>query len=270
MASDILRQLADHARQRVREDQRVVPPEEMREAARALGQGGGARFEAALRREGLSFICEIKRASPSKGLIAPSFPYLEIAGDYARAGADCISCLTEPKWFLGSDEIFRSVRQAVAVPMIRKDFTVDEYQIDQARVMGADAVLLICALLDTPTLARYLDRCEELGLSALAETHNAAEIDSALAAGARLIGVNNRNLKDFSVDFSNAARLRDRIPPECTFVAESGVRGPEDVRMLRRIGADAALIGEALMRAGDRPAFLRELREASRKEEDPV
>ncbi len=241
----------------------------MADTARSLGTGGGQRFEEALRRPGLSLICEIKRASPSKGLISPVFPYLRIAGDYAQAGADCISCLTEPKWFLGSDEIFRRVRRRVSTPMIRKDFTVDEYQIDQARVLGADAVLLICALLDTKTLARYLEKCEELGLAALTETHNEAEIASALSAGARLIGVNNRNLKNFTVDFSNAARLRDKIPPDRLFVAESGVKTPEDARSLRRIGADAALVGEALMRARDRAAFLKAMRAEAEKEDNP-
>ncbi len=260
MAATILQQLAEHARLRVLEDQRLLSREEMRQTALSLGKGGGERFEEALKKPGLSLICEIKRASPSRGLISPDFPYLTIAGEYARAGADCISCLTEPKWFLGSDEIFRKIRRKVKTPMIRKDFTVDEYQIDQARVMGADAVLLICSLLDFRTLSRFLSHSEALGLAALTETHNEEEIDMALAAGARLIGVNNRNLKDFTVDFSNAARLRDRIPPDRVFIAESGVKTPGDARRLREIGADAALIGEALMRAPDRAAFLKEIR----------
>ncbi len=266
MAADILRQLADYARLRVLKDQETFSREEMRERAMSLGRGSGVRFEEALKRPGLSFICEIKRASPSKGLISPDFPYLTIAGEYASAGADCISCLTEPKWFLGSDEIFREIRRRVDTPMIRKDFTVDEYQIYQARVMGADAVLLICSLLEERTLSRYLDLCGELGLCALTETHSEAEIDMALSAGARLIGVNNRNLKDFTVDFSNAARLRDRIPPDRLFIAESGVKTAADAVRLREIRADAALIGEALMRSPDRPAFLRELRAKTRKE----
>ncbi len=260
MAATILQQLADHARLRVLEDQRLLSREEMRETALNMGKGGGPRFEKALKRPRLSLICEIKRASPSRGLISPDFPYLAIAGEYERAGADCISCLTEPKWFLGSDEIFRKIRRKIQVPMIRKDFTVDEYQIDQARILGADAVLLICSLLDFRTLSRFLAHCEALGLAALTETHNEAEIDMALKAGARLIGVNNRNLKDFTVDFSNAARLRDLIPPDRVFIAESGVKTPGDACRLREIGADAALIGEALMRAPDRAAFLKEIR----------
>lgn len=186
--------------------------------------------------------------------------YLDIACDYEAAGADCISCLTEPKWFLGSDDIFREIRAAVSTPMLRKDFTVSDYQLYQSRLMGADCVLLICALLDTKTLAQYLAVCDELGLSALVETHDADEIRSAVAAGAKIIGVNNRNLKDFSVDFSNAARLRDRIPPEAVYVAESGVQSTQDVAALRSIGADAVLIGETLMRAPDKARRLAELR----------
>lgn len=260
----ILDQLAAHARQRVAADREALPLEALKELALQGGPAKGDDFLAALKQPGMRFICEVKRASPSKGIIAQDFPYLDIARDYERAGADCISCLTEPKWFLGSDTIFQEIRQAVSTPMIRKDFTVDEYQIYQAKVMGANAVLLICALLDTPTIARYLDLCNQLGLAALVETHDEGEIASAVSAGAKLIGVNNRNLKDFSVDFSNAARLRDRIPPEAVYVAESGVKGPEDAAVLKAIGADAALVGEALMRAADKAAMLAALREAAK------
>ena len=260
----ILDTIAAYARERVARDKEKLPPEEMRELAAQGGPASGRAFQDALRRDGLSFLCEVKKASPSKGLISPDFPYLDIARAYEAAGADCISCLTEPKWFLGSDEIFQTIRQAVSTPMIRKDFTVDEYQIYQAKVMGANAVLLICALLDTQTIARYLSVCHDLGLAALVEAHDGAEIASAVSAGARIIGVNNRNLKDFSVDFSNAARLRDLIPPECVYVAESGVSSPEDAAALKAIGADAALVGEMLMRAQDKGAMLAALREAAR------
>lgn len=260
----ILDTIAAYARQRVAADAAKAPLVALQAQCAAAGRGSGATFEAALRQEGLRFICEVKKASPSKGVIAEHFPYLEIARDYEAAGADAISCLTEPKWFLGSDEIFTEIRQAVATPMLRKDFVVDEYQIYQARLMGANAVLLICALLDTPTLARHLALCDTLGLAALVEAHDEAEIASAVAAGARIIGVNNRNLKDFSVDFSNAARLREKIPPEVVYVAESGVQGPADAAVLKRIGADAALIGEALMRAPNKGALLARMREAAR------
>ncbi len=256
----ILDKLADLSRERVRADQAKISEAEMREQAQALGRGAGEAFSVALKRPGISFICEIKKASPSKGLISPDFPYMKIAADYERAGADCISCLTEPEYFLGSDQIFREIRAAVSLPMLRKDFTVSPYQLDQARVMGANAALLIVSLMDERTLGAYLEQCEELGIAALTETHDEAEIRTAVAAGAKIIGVNNRNLKDFTVDFDNAARLRDRIPADCVYVAESGVETPEDVERLRQIGADAALIGETLMRAADPAARLRELK----------
>ena len=258
----ILDELAAHARERVRQAKEKIPPEVLRQEALSLPKGD-FRFEHALRAPGLSFICEVKRASPSKGLIARDFPYRTIAREYEAAGADCISCLTEPRWFLGSDRIFREIRADVSVPMLRKDFTVDEYQLYEASCMGADAVLLICALLDTRMLARCLEICETLGLSALAEAHDEAEIRSAAEAGARVIGVNNRNLRDFSVDFSNAARLREKIPASVLFVAESGIRSAANVAELREAGADAALIGEALMRAQDKKAMLAQFREAA-------
>lgn len=258
----ILEELAEHARERVEKAKREKSLEQIREEALAL-PGGDLRFEKALRNQKMSFICEIKKASPSKGIISEKFPYLEIADDYERAGADCVSVLTEPKWFLGSDEIFRQVRERISLPMIRKDFTVDSYQIYEAKLLGADAVLLICALLDTEQIREYIGICDELGLTVLVETHNEEEIRSAVQAGARVIGVNNRNLKDFSVDFENAGRLRGKIPGEAVFVAESGVRSAEDVGDLRRIGADAVLIGEALMRAEDKKKTLAEYRSAA-------
>lgn len=251
----ILDELANHARERVEKAREEKSLEQIREEARALPKGD-FRFEKALQNQKMSFICEIKKASPSKGIISQEFPYLEIADDYEKAGADCVSVLTEPKWFLGSDEIFRQVRKRISLPMIRKDFTVDSYQIYEAKLLGADAVLLICALLDTEQIREYIGICDELGLTALVETHNEEEIQSAVQAGARVIGVNNRNLKDFSVDFENAKSLRAKIPKEAVFVAESGVSGAEDVRDLSRIGADAVLIGEALMRAEDKKETL--------------
>ncbi|MGN1015219.1 MAG: indole-3-glycerol phosphate synthase TrpC [Butyricicoccus sp.] len=259
----ILDQLADYARVRVARDREQTSLDALKELC--AGSTAPVRprfcFEDALRRDGLSFICEVKKASPSKGIISESFPYLDIARDYEQAGADCISCLTEPKWFLGSDKIFTDIRSSVKTPMIRKDFTVDEYQIYQAKRMGADAVLLICSILDTQTISRYLEICDTLGLSALVETHDEAEIQSAVSAGAKIIGVNNRNLKDFSVDFSNAARLRDNIPADCLYVAESGVKNQADVAALRQIGADAVLMGEVLMRADNKVELLARMRE---------
>lgn len=258
----ILDELAAHARERVAADREAVSLDLVKTGAQTLPKGDFP-FERALRGDGLSFICEIKRASPSRGMISPDFPYLNIAREYESAHADCISVLTEPKWFLGSDDIFRDVRVAVKTPIIRKDFVVDEYQIYQAKTMGADAVLLICAITNTKTLSRYIEICDSLGLSALVETHDAGEIESAVAVGARMIGVNNRNLRDFTVDFDNAARLRDRIPPSAIYVAESGVKTPADAAALRKIGANAALVGESLMRAEDKRAMLSAMREAA-------
>ena len=187
----ILDELAAHARERVLADSENMSLDILQAMCREKGRANGARFYDALKKDDLSFICEVKKASPSKGVIAQDFPYLDIARDYEAAGADCISCLTEPKWFWGSDDIFREIRAAVSTPMLRKDFTVSDYQLYQSRLMGADCVLLICALLDTKTLAQYLVVCDELGLSALVETHDADEICSAVAAGAKIIGVNS-------------------------------------------------------------------------------
>lgn len=258
----ILDELAARAKERVEAAKRKKPLDVLRAQALALPKGD-LRFEKALKQNRAALICELKKASPSKGVIDAEFDYLGIARDYQAGGADCISCLTEPKWFLGSDEIFQDLRRAVSLPMLRKDFTVDEYQLYESKLLGADAVLLICALLDTDTVARYLEICDTLGLSALAEAHDAGEIRSAVSAGARVIGVNNRNLKDFTVDFQNAGSLRRLIPDTALFVAESGVKTPADVAALRSIGADAVLVGEALMRAGDRQQLLRQFREAA-------
>ena len=253
---NILDQLADHARERVSLAKRNLPAETVRRSAHAFPKGNFA-LEEALRKPELSFLCECKKASPSKGLIAGDFPYLRIAKEYEAAGADAISVLTEPKWFLGSDSYLREIAEAVSIPCLRKDFTVDPYMIYEA---GAAAVLLICSILEQGQLEEYHGICEELGLSALVEAHDEREVRMALDAGARIIGVNNRNLKDFSVDTENSRRLRTMIPPEVLFVSESGVRDAGDVARLREIGADAVLVGEVLMRAEDKRRKLRELK----------
>ena len=259
MAENILEQLAAYARTRVEQAKAVRPLADVKAAALAQPKGNFA-FEKALAQPGVRFICECKRASPSKGLIAPVFPYLDIAKEYAAAGADAISVLTEPKWFLGSDEYLQQIAAAVPVPCLRKDFTVDEYMIYEAKLLGASAVLLICSLLDTETLHQYLGICDALGLSALVEAHDEQEIASAAAAGARVIGVNNRNLKNFTVDVTNSLALRQKAPPGVLFVAESGITSPSDVAALRAAGVDAVLVGEALMRAPDKAAALAALR----------
>lgn len=272
--STILDQLADYARYRVEQAKERKPLEEIREEALAasrkgvLNAGTSApdfpepfRFEKALAADGdIHFICECKKASPSKGLIAPDFPYLEIARQYEEAGASAISVLTEPKWFLGSTEYLREIAEEVTVPCLRKDFTVDPYMIYEAKLLGASAILLICAILDTGTLEEYLKVADSLGLSAIVEAHDEAEVASAVSAGARIIGVNNRNLKDFTVDIHNSIRLRSCAPAGTIFVAESGIRTPEDVEILRQNGVNAVLVGEQLMRAGSPKEELNRLR----------
>lgn len=255
----ILDQLADYARERVAAAKSVRPLEQVKAEALSLPKGDFA-FEKALRKEGVSFICECKKASPSKGLIAPDFPYLEIAKEYEAAGADCISVLTEPKWFLGSDEYLKEIASAVSIPCLRKDFTVVEYMIYEAKILGASAVLLICSILSEEQISEYIGICDELGLSALVETHDEEEVAVAVRAGARIVGVNNRNLKDFSVDTGNSARLKSLVGDDIIFVSESGVKDGNDVAELRKIGVDAVLVGEALMRASDKKAKLKELR----------
>ena len=263
MADNILHTIAEYAKVRVSEAKRKVPAELLKEQALSLCEKqplSGFPFEAALAKEGMSFICECKKASPSKGIIAEEFPYLEIAKDYERAGASCISVLTEPRWFLGSDTYLKEIAAAVSIPCIRKDFVVDEYMIYQARLLGADAVLLICSLLDEQTINRWIRLCDQLGLSALVEAHDETEIASAVRAGARIIGVNNRNLKDFSVDIHNSERLRKLVPDHILFVAESGIRTAEDIATLGQANVTGVLIGETLMRSPDKKKMLDELR----------
>jgi len=274
----ILDTITHATRKRVEAQKTKIPPEEMcrlaEEAIKFPSQGGVARsagvvsgasqkpFETALKKPGLSFICEIKKASPSSGIIAADFPYLDIARDYERAGADAISVLTEPVYFLGRSEYLKEIREHVSIPVLRKDFIIDDYQLYEARVIGADAVLLICALLDTKLLRRYLHVCDELGLSALVEAHDEAEVRSALSAGARIIGVNNRDLKTFEVDLSTCVKLRPIVPKNVLFVAESGIKTPEDIEILRNAGVDAVLIGETLMRRTDKKAVIKKLKGA--------
>ena len=259
---NILDQLAEKTRERIAEQKKQISPEKMHELAdKKAAESGVPSFLNALKKPGMSFICEVKKASPSKGLIAPDFPYLQIAKEYEAAGADAISCLTEPHWFLGSDEYLKEITAAVNIPVLRKDFTIDEYMVDQARVFGASAVLLICAILTPDEIKRYKARTEELGMNALIEAHNAEEIRAAISCGAKIIGVNNRNLKDFTVDTENTKRLIDLIPPETVFVSESGIKTASDVAQIAGLGADVVLIGETLMRAEDKKEKLKELKQ---------
>ena len=256
----ILDEIVKAARKRVGREKEQQGLEEMKKQALSMESRTGFPFEHMLHEGKLQFICEVKKASPSKGVIVEDFPYVDIAREYEQAGAGAVSVLTEPEFFQGSPRYLEEIQKQVRIPLLRKDFIIDPYQIYQAKVLGADALLLIVSILDQAAIREYLDICHSLGLSALVEAHDETEVEQALLAGARMIGVNNRNLKDFTVDTENSRRLRDMIPPEVLFVSESGISGPEDVARLSEIGADAALVGEALMRAEDKKRALSKLR----------
>ncbi|MFP3152881.1 indole-3-glycerol phosphate synthase TrpC [Lachnospiraceae bacterium ZAX-1] len=264
----MLEEIADYTRERINEKKKRIPFEEMVDlaqqanAARDLGDDGTNepfRFEKALRTSDISFIGEVKKASPTKGIIAEQFPYVQIAKEYEAAGIAAISVLTEPHYFKGSDSYFTQIAKEVSTPLLRKDFTVDPYMIYEAKVMGASAVLLICALLGDE-LTAYLQTAHRLGLSALVETHTKQEIESAVKADARIIGVNNRDLKTFTVDVAVSERLRPYVPKDKIFLSESGIQTPQDIKRLRAIGTDAVLIGETFMRSTDKAAELLKLR----------
>ncbi len=257
---NILEQIAADTHIRVEKEKEIVSLSKVKDLALSLPAKDFALSRALRANPDIAFICECKKASPSKGLIEPDFDYLNIAKAYEKAGADAISVLTEPKYFLGDKKYLEEIAGAVNIPCLRKDFTVDEYMIYEARLLGASAVLLICAILDEKTLKNYMQICDTLGLSALVEAHDEEEVKLALSVGAKIIGVNNRNLKDFSVSNENSRRLRALIPKDVIFVSESGVKTAEDIRALKEIGVDAVLIGETMMRAADKTEKLKELK----------
>ena len=256
----ILDTIAATTRERVEAQKRRLSTKELRAIVQGMERNDNFPFEKVLAKQGISFICEVKKASPSKGIIAEDFPYIEIAKDYEKAGADAISVLTEPSYFKGRDEYLAEIRKAVSIPLLRKDFTVDEYMIYEAKKIGADAVLLICAILSENQLQEYMGIATELGLSALVEAHDEEEVLAAQRAGARIIGVNNRNLKDFTVDIENSIRLRKMVPSDILFVSESGMKNRADIVALEENGTDAVLIGETLMKSRDKGAMLRTLK----------
>ena len=254
---NILEKIAECTRERIKKEKQQLPLHTVRRDAEILAkQTEEFRFEAALRKRELAFICEVKKASPSKGIIAEEFPYQKIAQEYEEAGADAVSCLTEPFYFMGKDQYLREIAQKISIPILRKDFTVDEYMIYQAKTLGASAVLLICSLLDTAELKAYHELADELGLSCLVEAHTEEEIRIADRIGARIIGVNNRNLKTFEVDVENSLRLRSCAKKETIFVSESGIKNPQEIQKLRENGTNAVLIGETLMRAENKKEML--------------
>ena len=245
----ILDKIIEATKIRVAQEKQVESPESVKSAALALPSDTGFPFEAALRQQDFNFICEVKKASPSKGIIAEHFPYLDIAKEYEVAGAAAISVLTEPDFFKGDKKYLQEIASTVKIPVLRKDFIIDEYQIYQAKVWGASAILLICACLDVPTLTKFREIADSLGLSSLVEAHDEAEVQMAIDCGARIIGVNNRNLKDFTVDVQNSVRLRNLVQDDVIFVSESGLETPEDIQVLRDNNIGVALMGETFMRS---------------------
>lgn len=259
-AMTILDEIAAKTRERIHERKAQVSLEAVRAQAEAMPKDTGFPFEQALKSPGISFVCEVKKASPSRGLIAPEFPYLQIAKEYEAAGASAISCLTEPFYFQGQDGYLKEIADGVSVPVLRKDFTVDAYMVYEAKTLGASAVLLICAILSDGELIEYLNIAHSLGMSALIEAHTEEEVERALRCGARVIGVNNRDLRTFRVDITTSVRLRGMVPKDYVYVSESGIRNADDIAALYHNGTDAVLIGETLMRASDKAAMLKELR----------
>lgn len=255
----ILDKIAESTYKRVENEKKEISLEAIKEKALSMPKGDFS-FENALKTKDISFICEVKKASPSKGIIAENFPYVDIAKSYEEAGASCISVLTEPEYFKGDKVYLKEISKNVNIPLLRKDFVVDEYMIYDAKLHGADCVLLICSLLSGNTIKKYIDICDSLGLSALVETHDEDEIKTAIQAGARIIGVNNRDLKTFTVDIANSERLRKLVPKEILFVAESGIKTNEDIKRLREANVNAVLIGETFMRADNKKEMLAELR----------
>lgn len=245
----ILDTIVEATKIRVAQEKQVESPEAVKAAALALPSDTGFPFEAALRQQDFNFICEVKKASPSKGIIAEHFPYLDIAKEYEVAGAAAISVLTEPDFFKGDKKYLQEIASTVKIPVLRKDFIIDEYQIYQAKVWGASAILLICACLDVPTLTKFRELADSLGLSSLVEAHDEQEVQMAIDCGARIIGVNNRNLKDFTVDVQNSVRLRNLVQDDVIFVSESGLETPEDIQVLRDNNIGVALMGETFMRS---------------------
>ena len=260
MTADILRELSDAAKERVKASKEKVSLEDIKSKAETMPPLDRFPFERVIKAPGMSFICECKRASPSKGMISEDFPYVEIAREYEEAGASAISVLTEPTRFLGSDTYLQEISSTVKLPCLRKDFIVDEYMIYEARCLGASAVLLICSILSSAELKKFISITEGLGMSALCEAHDENEMKVALDAGARVIGVNNRNLHDFTVDIGTCIRLRHLAPSSVLFVAESGISTREDVDKIEKEDVDAVLIGETLMRSKDKKAKLMELK----------
>jgi len=257
----MLDEIVEKTKERIAEAKRIKSLEELKQEVSNLEKNDEFPFKKALSEEGISIIAEVKKASPSKGVIADDFDYVNIAKEYEEAGASAISVLTEPYFFMGSDDYLREIAQNVSVPILRKDFIIDEYMIWEAKLLGASAVLLIVSILDTVQLKKYLDLAHDLGLSAIVETHDGDEIRTAMIVGAEIVGVNNRNLNDFSVDIENSISLRRCVSGDVIFISESGIKTKDDVRKLKENDVDAVLIGETLMKCDDKKAMISEFKD---------
>ena len=256
----ILDEIAAKTRIRIAEKKKQVPEKDLRERAYKLAIDPTFSFQEALKKQGMSFVCEVKKASPSKGVIVQDFPYIRIAQEYEQAGASALSVLTEPYYFKGRDIFLKEISQKVQIPILRKDFTVDPYMLYEAKVMGASAVLLICAILTDEELEEYIKIVKELGMSALVEAHTSGEVKKAVKSGAEIIGVNNRDLQTFQVDLRTSERLRNLVPEHILYVSESGIKTAEDIGRLKKNRTDGVLIGETLMRSSDKKKKLEELK----------
>ena len=255
----ILDKLAQSTEKRVEQEKKNIPLEVVKKQALDMPKGN-FEFEKALAKSGINFICEVKKASPSKGIIAEKFPYVDIAKEYEKAGASCISVLTEPEYFKGDKKYLKEISENVSIPLIRKDFVIDEYMIYDGKIHGASCVLLICSLLDEDTIRKYIEICDSLGMSALVEAHDEEEVKKAIKSGARIIGVNNRDLKTFTVDIGNSERLRKLVPEDILFVAESGIKSNVEIERLKKAKVNGVLIGETFMKAENKKQMLDELK----------
>ena len=255
----ILDKLAQSTKKRVEQEKKNIPLEVVKKQAMDMPKGN-FEFEKELAKSGINFICEVKKASPSKGIIAEKFPYVDNAKEYEKAGASCISVLTEPEYFKGDKKYLKEISENVSIPLIRKDFVIDEYMIYDGKIHGASCVLLICSLLDEDTIRKYIEICDSLGMSALVEAHDEEEVEKAIKSGARIIGVNNRDLKTFTVDIGNSERLRKLVPEDILFVAESGIKSNVEIERLKKAKVNGVLIGETFMKAENKKQMLDELK----------
>ncbi len=257
----ILDKILDSTKQRVASKKAKLPLNELKNKLDSMDCARAeSSFEKALKTKDFALICEVKKASPSKGIIAHDFNHTQIALDYAQGGANAISCLTEPEFFLGSDEYLSEIRQSVSLPILRKDFIIDEYMIYEAKLIGADAILLITRILSKEQLKDFFTLASELGLDVLVETHTLDDVKKALFCGAKIIGINNRDLQSFEVDLNHSIRLRSELPDDVVCISESGIKSYDDIRLLRENGINGALIGEELMRSQDKQALIRALK----------